>query len=1070
MTMLSLFLSLSLFSIPGKATVTKFRDGARYLIIAPDEFYDELLPLAEWKTRKGMLAKIAKLSEVGSSASEIRNYILNAYNNWNPRPEYVLLVGNADYIPFPYVSGIRSDCYYGNMDGDIYDEVIPGRFPAFDEDEVANFVHKVLHYEMEPYMDDLSWFLKATHMIEIDYDESDSIYWSDVLHAETLMVQAGYSHIDIFSDTAGYDASDVYAAIEDGRSFLNFRGQSVCHWWYPFTIDPYNTNPGYKLPVVISTTCGQVQSDFQCGSEWVRAGSVEDPRGGIAFCGPTTVITGGAHKRSALNKGFFDYVFITCAESVATFGKAVEAGRIRYYELYSDNTEFYGFTAIGDPELNIWTGTPKSIEVDHPPLAFVGPNSFAVTVTRDGNPVEYANVCVMTSSGSVYEYGQTDSNGQVTFSISPTYDDDTLYVTVTGKNLRPYLGWTPIIPQGPVAVYQKHIVDDSAGNNDQKLNPNETVNLTIWLVNSGTEDANSVTATLSTDDEYVEVINSTSFFGDIPAGDSAASETEYVIHISPDCPDSHVIIFQLTAHDADSHEWESQFTDVVHAPKLKVVTYTIDDTEGGNGNGALEPGEYASLKLTIENTGSQDAVGVTVVLSESDEYLMISSPEGLLSLVPTGSQAISTPFILSLSEDSPQPRTIQIFLNMTTDMGVTLFDTFSLCVGTLGFSDDVENGANGWTHYPVSNDYNDQWHITTVRSHSSSHAWFCGEDNSSYSNYLDAALVTPEINLPPNSELHFWHWMDAETSNQYPGEAYDGGIVEISVNGSEWQQIFPDGGYNYVIRGGSGNPLPAGTQVFSGYIDWTEVVFDLSEFSGPVRFRFRFTSDQGVAAEGWYIDDISIVQHPTPDIDVAPSYLADTVTSGTSVVETLVIKNTGASSLDFEIEVFDEDMKPMMDDWLSVSITSGTIAAGDSLSVFVTMSAVSMPEGNYIGYLKISSNDQDEADLVVPVTMTVQGCIPGDANGDGEIDIADLETIGAYLFNNGPEPLICADANGDCDITAADLAYLANYLYYDGNSPLPPCSSEHMKPFVEGTVMPLAPLRATTPKSERKER
>lgn len=58
------------------------QNGARYLIITHDNFYNIVKPLAEWKNRTGMKCRIARLSEIGSSADAIRNYVLNAYNNW----------------------------------------------------------------------------------------------------------------------------------------------------------------------------------------------------------------------------------------------------------------------------------------------------------------------------------------------------------------------------------------------------------------------------------------------------------------------------------------------------------------------------------------------------------------------------------------------------------------------------------------------------------------------------------------------------------------------------------------------------------------------------------------------------------------------------------------------------------------------------------------------------------------------------------------------------------------------------------------------------------------------------
>jgi hypothetical protein len=57
--------------------------GARYLIITPDAYRAALQPLALWKTQKGMKAKIVTLSETGTDSTQIRSYIVNAYNTWS---------------------------------------------------------------------------------------------------------------------------------------------------------------------------------------------------------------------------------------------------------------------------------------------------------------------------------------------------------------------------------------------------------------------------------------------------------------------------------------------------------------------------------------------------------------------------------------------------------------------------------------------------------------------------------------------------------------------------------------------------------------------------------------------------------------------------------------------------------------------------------------------------------------------------------------------------------------------------------------------------------------------------
>ncbi len=77
-----------------------FKGDGQYLIITADDFYDAVLPLAEWKQEKGIQVTVTRLSEIapGDSAA-IHDYIKDAYNNWTVPPEYVLLVGDTGILP-----------------------------------------------------------------------------------------------------------------------------------------------------------------------------------------------------------------------------------------------------------------------------------------------------------------------------------------------------------------------------------------------------------------------------------------------------------------------------------------------------------------------------------------------------------------------------------------------------------------------------------------------------------------------------------------------------------------------------------------------------------------------------------------------------------------------------------------------------------------------------------------------------------------------------------------------------------------------------------------------------------
>lgn len=67
--------------------------------------------------------------------------------------------------------------------------------------------------------------------------------------------------------------------------------------------------------------------------------------------------------------------------------------------------------------------------------------------------------------------------------------------------------------------------------------------------------------------------------------------------------------------------------------------------------------------------------------------------------------------------------------------------------------------------------------------------------------------------------------------------------------------------------------------------------------------------------------------------------------------------------------------------------------------------------------------------------------ICGDADGSGDIDIADAVYMVAYIFAGGsaPYPLSTGDADCDGEITIADAVYLVNYIFSGGQEPGSQC-------------------------------
>ena len=171
------------------------------------------------------------------------------------------------------------------------------------------------------------------------------------------------------------------------------------------------------------------------------------------------------------------------------------------------------------------------------------------------------------------------------------------------------------------------------------------------------------------------------------------------------------------------------------------------------------------------------------------------------------------------------------------------------------------------------------WHLSTDRQRTGDRSYF-----SEYTNNLCTQLGSPELTLTGGESpvLSFWTVYDVET--EAGGQAWDGGVVEVSSNGSSWSLLPLAPGYPTVFRSSSdacgfdtSSPCFAGTN-----LTWTEYTADLSAFSGgSLYLRFSFSTDGGVTQEGWYVDDIAISHTQVPgQCNVEDSIFDDGFESG----------------------------------------------------------------------------------------------------------------------------------------------------------------------------------------------
>ncbi len=523
----------------------------------------------------------------------------------------------------------------------------------------------------------------------------------------------------------------------------------------------------------------------------------------------------------------------------------------------------------------------------------------------------------------------------------------------------------PMQPEVPYLALDSWTIDDdavppSSGNGNGAVEYSERIELDVTLKNLGLPTAQNVSAVLSTADSYVVLQVAQTTFGSIPgSGGLATSATPLVFAVRPDVPDGRIVDFTLTLSEQPGAVY---FSLAVAAPQLAVVAYEADDTVGGDGDGIPEPGETIVMMIAVANEGAAAVTDVSGALTGGAFLEADPTPFAYGTLAP-GASVNGGPFTVAIDPGAPSLCTSYLTVGLTGALDYQRNATFSFNIGDV-FADDLEDAGLGWTHYVGGTGFTDQWHIETYRNHTfgGTYSYKCGgQGAANYANLLHAVLESSPFTLPAGGVLTFWHWIRAETSSAHAGYCYDGGQVQISIDGGPWQVIAPDGGYPYRIRTGSNpGPFPAETPVYSGSYDWQLESFDLAGFTGSARVRFVFGSDGADVREGWYVDDLALI-FPTSSAGDRP--LAHKLTlhparpNPVAGAATLLLDLPASGPVD--VRVFDATGRQVR------ALHAGELAAGRHSFTWDGLTAEGTPAGSGVYWVKAHAGSSERGARVV---------------------------------------------------------------------------------------------------------
>jgi hypothetical protein len=279
-------------------------DGAEFIIITHPDFLsqaEEYKTYRESSLRNSLKTKIFNINDIYNEfagglpdPTAIRDFIRYSYNNWNIKPQYLLLFGEGNYqyrksskIKIPVyetdeslhqIDSYTSDDFFvriiggGSLGYDTQNDLAVGRIPINDETEAKTAIEKIKSYETNNSFS--AWRNTMTFVADDWYHPSqsdgheftlESEYIAEKILASSLnkkkIYTVEYPTVIGFSGRTKPDANkDIIDQINRGTLILNYIGHGAPDKWADegiFIRDitiPLLTNKD-KLPFILAATC-----------------------------------------------------------------------------------------------------------------------------------------------------------------------------------------------------------------------------------------------------------------------------------------------------------------------------------------------------------------------------------------------------------------------------------------------------------------------------------------------------------------------------------------------------------------------------------------------------------------------------------------------------------------------------------------------------------------------------------------------------------------------------------------------------------------------------------------------
>jgi hypothetical protein len=666
---------------PGQVIPGYSDKPVKMVIITDIAFKKQLQPFIKWKTQKGFRLKILYKGTglAGNDYMQLKDTLTKIYNASSandPPPEYLLIIGDVNRVPYYASGGLGNitDMYYGEFDGngDYIPEMFIGRLPVADTTELKTAITKIIQYEKFQFADTNKFYSRA--MATAGYDAGYASYMNGQLkYAVTNYLTKGNGINEFhFNYPDSYTAKDsIIELINKGVSFVNYTGHGEASGWLHVNIKSSDI-PSFQnknmYPFVISNACRTAQ--YNLATSFGTRMMLTADKGAIGFIGcsndsywdedfywavgPGTISANPTYEGKGL--GAYDRMFHTHGESPSdwyfTMGQINYAGNLAVSASNSPRKKYYWetYNLIGDPSVIPILGKPGSFNVSLPDTLPNGIKSLSFNV----DPFAYVAV---SHYDTLWDASFASNSGTVALNM-PGLSNDSCLVVITGQNK------VPVIKTIHFSNIHKEFINltasninDSQGNNNNLADFGESLYLKLTLSNLGLTDSHNLYAKITSTSDMITITNDSAYIGTLPAKSDIVLSNNLGISVSNDVPDMSVATINLLLKDQLS---EKHYTiDIcIHAPELQIINCIIDDKTVGNGDFIPDPGETFRLVFKVRNQGSSDISGQFNISSQQDDISLVepSVKSGTLKF----GQITDIPVMVKLSETVPTGNLISV--------------------------------------------------------------------------------------------------------------------------------------------------------------------------------------------------------------------------------------------------------------------------------------------------------------------------------------------------------------------------------------------------------------------------